>query len=178
MNEYCVYCHTNKINGKKYIGMTKNQLKVRSQCGYGYRQCISFWQEIQKYGWGAFDHEILISNLSKKEAMQEEIKAIKQYRTTEQEYGYNISPGGSTLTENAKRILSECHQGSKNHRYGKPCPDAVLKSVRKEVVCMETGKYYESITEAHKQTGINLGHIASVCRNERKTAGGYHWTFA
>lgn len=43
----------------------------------------------------------------------------------------------------------------------------------------ETGEIletFESITEAYKKTKI--GHISSVCRNKRRTAGGYKWEYA
>lgn len=47
----------------------------------------------------------------------------------------------------------------------------------KRVVCIETGKIYNSITIASKDTNINDGSISKVCHNKRKTAGGYHWRF-
>ena len=34
---------------------------------------------------------------------------------------------------------------------------------------------FSSILEAERITGIHNGNIASVCRGERKTAGGYEW---
>ena len=47
----------------------------------------------------------------------------------------------------------------------------------KRVRCVETGKIYETITQASVETGINVGNIAKVCHGERKTAGGFHWEF-
>lgn len=36
---------------------------------------------------------------------------------------------------------------------------------------------YYGISEANKQTGINLSSISACCRNKRKTAGGYKWKY-
>lgn len=38
-------------------------------------------------------------------------------------------------------------------------------------------KKYNSIIEAHKDTGVNKSCIAKVCRKERKTAGGFIWKY-
>lgn len=36
---------------------------------------------------------------------------------------------------------------------------------------------FDSITEASEKTGITLSSISKVCKGQRKTAGGYNWTF-
>lgn len=36
---------------------------------------------------------------------------------------------------------------------------------------------YQSLTEASKITGINLGNIGSVCQGKRDTAGNYRWKY-
>ena len=36
---------------------------------------------------------------------------------------------------------------------------------------------YYSISQANRETGINIGNIAACCRDERKSAGGFIWKF-
>lgn len=49
----------------------------------------------------------------------------------------------------------------------------------KKVLCVETGKIFESISEAERETGIPNTHISSVCNRKKshKTAGGFHWQY-
>ena len=50
------------------------------------------------------------------------------------------------------------------------------KNINK-VQCIETQKIYNNASEASLQTGIATCNILRVCKGERYTAGGYHWTF-
>lgn len=52
-----------------------------------------------------------------------------------------------------------------------------LNVFNKKVICVETGKIFNSSVEAEKITGISRGQIGAVCRGERKTTQGYHWRF-
>lgn len=56
---YTVYMHENKINHKKYIGITGQNPETRWRKGTNYRTCIALNRAIQKYGWDAFNHIIL-----------------------------------------------------------------------------------------------------------------------
>lgn len=115
--DYIVYCHTNKINGKKYVGITRqNPPEKRWQKGRGYKHCTYFYNAIQNYGWENFDHEILASNLTKEEACSFEILLIEKLNLRNREYGYNINVGGDTgaghtMSEDSKRKLSEERKG-------------------------------------------------------------------
>lgn len=123
--KWCVYCHTNKINGKKYIGITsKNPPNLRWENGYGYRRNPHFWNAIELYGWDGFTHEILIDNLTEKESQEKEIELIKFYKSNQRDYGYNIETGGvgHPLSQETREKLSRSHAGlhagEKNNFYG------------------------------------------------------------
>lgn len=96
MGNWKVYCHTNIINNKKYIGITsKKDPNDRWENGNGYKNNPYFTNAIKKNGWENFTHEILFNNLTKEEACVKEIELIEYYKTTQRKYGYNISKGGT-----------------------------------------------------------------------------------
>lgn len=88
-NCYCIYMHENKINGKKYIGKTRNKPQQRWGRGTGYWENEDFSRDIEEYGWDNFEHIILHENLSSEQAKIMENKLIKQYNTINPDIGYN-----------------------------------------------------------------------------------------
>lgn len=86
--------------------------------------------------------------------------------------GENSPCYGKPLSEEAKRKISEANKGRKLSREQ---VERTAKAHEKPVICIETGIVYESIKYASEQTGIY--HIYSVCKGNRKTAGGYHWEY-
>ena len=98
LKEYCVYMHTNKINNKKYIGITSKNPLYRWNNGHGYKGQIVFYRAIVKYGWDNFSHEILFTGLSEDEARAKEIELIAKHKTNYKRYGkdfgYNACDGG------------------------------------------------------------------------------------
>lgn len=119
--DYTVYIHTNKVNGKRYIGLTRQSVENRWRGGKGYKKCVYFNRAIDKYGWDGFDHEIFASNLTESEAMNMERLLIKELNTQNPEHGYNISDGGSTtnISLEARHRMSERMRGVNNPCYGK-----------------------------------------------------------
>ena len=103
---YCVYMHLNKINGKMYIGQSKN-IHERWRCnGKNYFNSIKFFRAIKKYGWDNFYHIIIKDNLTKEEANKWEKDLIKNLDTIRK--GYNLEKGGYTsLTEKSLKKMSE-----------------------------------------------------------------------
>lgn len=95
MRKYSVYIHTNKVNGKRYIGVTEKKPEERWVNGRGYKNNPYFTAAIKKYGWENFDHFIL--EVDSRELMfQLEQQYIAYYKTTDKRYGYNISSGGDS----------------------------------------------------------------------------------
>ena len=117
---FTVYCHTNKINGKKYIGITSKKPKYRWNDGKGYSTQIVFARAIEKYGWENFDHTILETNITTlEEANKKEKYYISLYHTwlgDENCHGYNKTPGGDSrlgkaYSEDGKLKLSAARKG-------------------------------------------------------------------
>lgn len=156
-NSYCVYVHTNLVNGKRYVGLTGRSVKERwLSNGDGYKG-QTFYKAIKKYGWENFSHEILASGLSKDEACELERYYIEKYQTTKRECGYNISTGGECPVEGA--IF-----GNRRHVFQYDTDGNFLKE-------------YDSIRLAEIATGINYESIRDCCGGNNFTGKGFRWSY-
>lgn len=112
---YCVYMHTSPSN-KIYIGITgQNPPEKRWQNGRGYKNSY-FYNAIQKYGWDKIEHKILYINLTKEEAEQKEIELIKEYKSDDRNFGYNVEHGGNSIgkmSQETKDKISRANIGNK-----------------------------------------------------------------
>lgn len=179
MNNYSVYIHTNILNNKKYIGITKQQPEARWKNGKGYKTTSHFRHAIDKYGWENFSHEIIYTNLSAEEAGQKEKELIQHYNTTNSNYGYNNSTGGEisftfTHSKEARKKMSESHKKLPVNQYA---IEKMKEANSKKVQCIETGEIFNSASEAKRIKQIKGNHITECCKGERKTCGGFHWKF-
>ena len=100
---FYIYCFTNKITGKRYIGQTNNIEKRKrghksesfNTKANGY--LLPFHCAIRKYGWDSFNFEILeeIDEAFGREYLNErEIYFIAYYKTLINQNGYNYTKGG------------------------------------------------------------------------------------
>lgn len=87
-----IYMLLNTINGKFYIGQTKNLAK-RMNCHKSSTSCRKIKRAIDKYGFNNFTLNILHCVDSKKEANALEIYEINNREAISK--GYNIRPGGN-----------------------------------------------------------------------------------
>jgi len=108
-----IYIFTNKINGKKYIGKSKN-LKSRIT---GYKRIATkrsktihpgiFTRSLKKYGWNNFHLQLF--QLEEDKLDDYEKSLIFLYDTTEPDKGYNLTYGGTETkyTDYARTKISE-----------------------------------------------------------------------
>ena len=92
MGEYLVYVHT-VPNGKKYVGITKQDKERRWLKGAGYEHQQKFYKAIQEHGWRNILHEVIAENLTEQEARQMEKEHISKFGCYDMN-GYNTKSGG------------------------------------------------------------------------------------
>jgi len=157
---WIIYKHTNKINGKSYIGQTCQSPEERWRDGEGYKHSPKFYHAIQKYGWNNFEHSILVDNIQTRELADEKEKELIKYYDTINN-GYNIHQGGTGFTsEEAKKY------NQKNWKDG-----TFNKIWCKKVICVNTQKIYDSLKQASEETGVHKDGISNCCRHITKSAG-------
>lgn len=161
---YLVYKHTNKINRKAYIGITSQSPEQRwGKNGTGYISSPHFYSAIQKYGWDNFEHEILLTELTKEEACQKEQELIKEFNTLNREYGYNSTSGGEIFVMNkeTKEKISKALQGNKNG-FGHPCSDEKKKKIQQAQLGRKfSEEHKKKLSEAAKRRHV-------PCSEEKK----------
>lgn len=164
--KYCVYCHTNKENGKKYIGVTSQKPENRWRKGNGYKNNAYFFRAISVCGWDSFYHDIIESDLTKEDAELLEIKLIKEYDTRNPNKGYNIESGGNLNKEISESTKSKISNALKGH----PCSEQTREKIS------ESQKGKESKQKGVKRTPEQIqrnriSHIGQKAWNK-----GRSWT--
>jgi hypothetical protein len=154
---YYLYCHTNKINGKKYIGISLQKPNRRWKNGQGYKGCCKFDKAIQKYGWDNFEHEILLEHLTQQEASQYEQEYISKYNTINN--GYNVLQGGLDNSANGGVIY---FNKKPINQYG----------LDKQLI-----KTWDSAMQIERELGYGHSSITACCRRENITSYNYIWRY-
>lgn len=180
-NHFCVYCHTNKFNGKKYFGYTGKKPSARWNNGTGYATCTAFNRTIQKYGWDNFEHIIVADNLTHKEACELEVKLISEYNTIDRCNGYNIQLGGDgngkvndeTKTKISKKA-KERYKNKKNHpMYGKhhtKTSKSKISEAKKGRNCGDSNHFYGKKHTDEARDKISKSRIGKYAGDKNPSA--------
>ncbi len=119
---YLIYCHTNKFNGKRYVGYTKQGIDKR---WIGHLRAaenaapLIFPRAIKKYGPDAWDHDIICDNVpTKADAEVLEIHYIEMLDTWGPN-GYNMTPGGAGYSPKTKETKQKIRDTLKGHKISK-----------------------------------------------------------
>lgn len=126
---FYIYKIVNKINGKIYVGKSKNPSKrfkihlyVSNHPNYGVRQFQPIHAAISKYGKENFQLEIIDECILENEIFDKEIYWISHYKSNMKKYpniGYNLTDGGeghSGLSPSlaTRQKISQANSGKNN----------------------------------------------------------------
>jgi group I intron endonuclease len=111
MSVWSIYIITNKVNGKQYVGMTKNIKRRWHQHISANGSAPALHAAIKKYGNDGFIYSYICDAFDFEAACDLEQVLIKQHNT-KTPYGYNLTDGGDgvrgrPMTENDKKIRRE-----------------------------------------------------------------------
>lgn len=203
MNNFTVYEHINRIDGKRYFGITcKPKPEYRWANGKGYPANKHFTNAINKFGWDNFDHKIIMAGMSKEDACNLEQYLIAKYDTTNPVNGYNLSIGGEcsglgvkrseesrkkqsealkkvTRSDSWKKAISKGKKGKTNGLKGRTGD----KSQKSGIVIQidvennkEINRYY-GFAEMNRATGFAKTPVREAAYGIRKQAYGYLWKY-
>ncbi|MBR6555463.1 MAG: GIY-YIG nuclease family protein [Clostridia bacterium] len=167
---WCIYKHTNKINGKGYIG--KAIFPPQSRWGINgkkYANQPAFSAAINKYGWENFEHAILLTDLTAEEAIEAEIRLIAEHNTfcgITSGNGYNMTRGGEGMS-GWHHSLDEIKRRSGDQSV----------HARPVVSCID-GERFGSATSAAEKYGINRSSISAAANGSGKSAGKRIWCYS
>lgn len=198
-----IYCITNNINQKKYVGKTNNTIKKRwwqhkNDATKRKAEKRPLYRAINKYGAENFSI-IMLEECSPEESSEREIYWIEKLDTYHN--GYNATYGGDGKNYiNYQQVIKLYQEGRTQKEVAKLigcCPDTVhyiLKQNNCEIISsskwMENqrgkkiGKYsmdgelletFNSIKEASRSIGKLHQHISDCINGRRKQAFGFQW---
>ena len=147
-----IYKITNTINNQCYIGQSKDIQARWSKHLSAYKTSPEWklYRAFKKYGISNFSFEI-IEECKIEELNEKEIYWIAYYDSFNN--GYNMTLGGEACNGTNDKIV---------YQY-----DLSGKFI----------KEYKSAHEAARALNIQFTNICKVCRGERKTAGGFGWSY-
>lgn len=153
---WTLYCHKNKINNKRYFGITCQEPENRWMNGHGYAGHLPIGRAIKKYGWDNFEHIIIFKNLIESDAKKLEVLYIAMYETQSDEYGYNLTCGGDGVcglewSDESRRKMSIRMSGENHPNFGKHLSLETRRKISENNRWKHNHLKGIPISESHKQ---------------------------
>ena len=183
MNFSAIYKWENKVNGKVYIGQTKNVYKRFRPYDFSNPHFI---HAVQYYGLENFDITFIETHLPLDKLDDREEYWINYYDSANQDKGYNIyttsSPKGHKWSEEARKKHSETMK-ERHFHFSASSKDKMREAMESQGRCtpvvqidLKTKKViatYPSISEAAKQSGCDKSCIIKCLQGKVKKSKGF-----
>lgn len=147
-----IYKHTNKLNGKTYVGQTWQDpdRRWRKSGINSYKNQQAFYNALKKYGWDTFESELIVAAFNELDLNYLEEYFINQYNSVVPN-GYNLksySEGKETHSELTKSLISE-------KKKGKPVDSPAWNRTKHSLV---DGIEYRTCTRCRKSFTLDNFH--------------------
>lgn len=155
-----IYCITNNINGKQYIGQSIHiEQRFKEHIRYGNSKCY-IDRAIKKHGHDAFNFSILLE-CDESQLSDEEHKFIKLFGTYKN--GYNLTWGGEFAISKSPEIAKKIGQKRKGIKHSEETKQKLKKYWEKHKRCGEKhpmyGKHHsEETKEKIRQSLLGTKH--------------------
>lgn len=189
-----VYLLKCNLNGKIYVGITSDVLSKRwNKHVYDARhdsKCV-IHRAMRKYGLDNFSMSEIKQCHSEQELLSQEKFFIEELKSNVKYGGYNETFGGEAPmlgrhhSDASKLKISEKLKGRPSPNRGKKASEETRRKLgeshSKPVVRLDINDkliaVHKSVTAASLATGVAGSNISGVCRNKKKSAGGFHWQY-
>ena len=167
-NMGCVYCATNTVNGKKYVGKTSKSLRIRINDHMSQVNRLSnnlFHNAIRKYGKEKFRWVKLYESICNQELLDKEVEYIQNLMSLAPR-GYNLTIGGEGVTgfkwsEETKQKFRnpkpETREKQRIARLGKSLSDITKQKI--------SDKLCDPVLQIQMQTTKRLNTISYILSN-------------
>lgn len=184
---YCIYAHMNKVNGKIYIGISKNVKNRWVHKEESYKHSPAIYNAFKKYGWDGFHHIVMWDNMTKEEVCQLEKAMIFLFQFSHK--SYNIAEGGEgvsgvVFTEERRKEMSNRMKGRKFSKEVREKNKIIRRKLQGkpvyafDMVTKQLVKSYDSISGAAEDLNTTWHCIKRAIVGKAVSSHGYYWSFS
>ena len=164
------YIYKSVIAGKVYIGKTTSKLesRIKTHLNHAFKQnsqtriCKALRTLSEEEAYNSFS---VIEMITRKDYNDLEAKLCER-ENYYMDFFNSMWPNGYNV-----------HRSSpQKKRVVKTQPPR--ESVMREVICVETGEHFKSMTDAANSVGVNISAVYHCLKGINNTAGGMHWRYA
>jgi len=201
---YLLYLATNRVNGKRYIGVTSVDLGLRRRWHVGYASkagsIAAFPAAIREHGIESFEFTVIGTVTTREAAIAEEVRLIGEMKPEYNSTRGGDGPIGRIMSDEMRKKIGDSKRGN-IYNLGKERSDATKERLRvigvefrdewlkrshlgpeaisRSVKCLDDGTIYPSASAAARAYGVARSALIELClgKRGRKTVGGHRFQY-